>query len=218
MRLASDPPSLRYDAARTDDLRFGSLAAWLCQYEFANQFAEARFRLRCRDFVTADEHDLHYLLAQIALPFEDPTNPFITGQSRTRSCHLRQFRASGRRARHTIFRQTIERMRNPLSPIFGSIRTKFEITKRQGKRVGGRIGAHSVVCHLLPAVRGQTDIGVMLARARNARTSRVPTKNEQCAVDESRPFDSTGTVFRFSSGNIPGGFIPVIVMESVTQV
>src|SRR5438105_8558891 len=109
-------------------------------------------------------------------------------------------------------------MRNPLSPIFGSIRTKFEITKRQGKRVGGRIGAHSVVCHLLPAVRGQTDIGVMRARARNARTSRVPTKNEQCAVDGSRPFERTGTVFRLCSGHIPGGFMPVIVTECVTHV
>src|SRR5260370_39173983 len=104
MRFASEPPSLRYGSVSTDALQFGSLAAWLCQYDFANQFAEARFRVRCRDFVAADEHDLHHLLAQIAPPFEDPTNAFITGQSRTRNCHLRQFRASGRRARRTIFR------------------------------------------------------------------------------------------------------------------
>src|SRR5260370_25777848 len=98
-------------------------------------------------------------------------------------------------------------MRNPLPPIFGPMRTKFEMTKRQGKRVGGRIGAHSVVCHLLPAVGGQTDIGGMRARASNARTSRVPTKNEQCAVHSSTSFDRTGTLSNLRSRHVPAGFM-----------
>src|SRR5260370_2918142 len=109
-------------------------------------------------------------------------------------------------------------MRNPLPPIFGPMRTKFEMTKRQGKRVGGRIGTHSVVCHLLPAVRGPTDIGVMRTRASNARTSRVPTKNEQCAVHGSTSFDKTGTISKLCSGHVPAGFMPVVVTERVTHV
>src|SRR5438874_3726804 len=109
-------------------------------------------------------------------------------------------------------------MRNPLPRIFGSRSTKFEMAKWQGERVGGRIGAHSGVCHLLPAGRGQTDIGPMRAPAKRVRTSRVPTKSEQYAVHGSTPFDRGGTLSKLWRGHIPGGFMTVIVTEYVTHV
>src|SRR5438067_10832227 len=98
-------------------------------------------------------------------------------------------------------------MRKPLLPIFGVTRAKFAMTKWQGKRVGGRIGAHSVVCHLVPAVRGQTDIGLVCARASNARTSRVPAKSEQCALHGGTSFDRARTIFTLCSGHIPHSFM-----------
>src|SRR4029453_14067746 len=50
----------------------------VCENDFADQFAEARFCVRS-GFVTADEYDLHHLLAQMSPAFEDLANPFITG-------------------------------------------------------------------------------------------------------------------------------------------
>src|SRR5260370_17875984 len=102
-------------------------------------------------------------------------------------------------------------MRNPLP------RTKLEMTKWQGERVGGRISAHSGVCHLLPAGRGQTDIGPMRAPANKARTSRVPTKSEHCARHDSTPLDRVGILSQLCGGHIPGGFMPLIVTEYVTH-
>jgi len=109
-------------------------------------------------------------------------------------------------------------MRDSLPRFFGSANTKFQMTKWQGKRAGGRIGMHSGVCHLLPAGRGQTDIGPMRARANNARTSRVPTKSEQYALHGSRLFDRAGTLSKLCRGHIPRECMPVIVTECVPHV
>src|SRR6266403_255208 len=109
-------------------------------------------------------------------------------------------------------------MRDSLPRFFGSSNTKFQMTKWQGNRAGGRIGVHSGVCHLLPAGRGQTEIGPMRARANNARTSRVPTKSEQHALDGSTLFDRAGTLSKLCRGHIPRECMPFIVTEYVTHV
>ena len=64
-------------ASDTDALQFGSLAARVYQNNVAKQFAKARFCVRCRDLLAADEHDFHHLLSQMSPPFEDLTNAFI---------------------------------------------------------------------------------------------------------------------------------------------
>src|SRR6266446_586343 len=92
------------------------------------------------------------------------------------SRHLRQFRAGGRRAGHTIFPQAIERVRNLLRRIFRCAMTEFEMAKWQSKRSGYWIIAHSGVRHLVPADRGQTNIRPVQVGQERAVSAGVPAE------------------------------------------
>src|SRR5260370_13203707 len=90
--------------------------------------------------------------------------------------HLRQFRAGGRRAGHTIFPQTIERVGNLGRRICRCAMTEFEMAEWQSKRGGNRIIAPSGVRYLVPADRGQTNIRAVQVGQERAVSAGVPAE------------------------------------------
>src|SRR5437773_3784374 len=109
-------------------------------------------------------------------PFEDLTNAFIASPRGMSGCHLRHFRAGGRRAGHTIFPQAIERVCNLLCRTFRYAVTKFEVAERQSKRTGNWIIPHSGVRYLVPADCGQTNVWPVQVGQERAVSAGVPAE------------------------------------------
>src|SRR5437762_13697306 len=96
-----------------------------------------------------------------------------------RGRHLRQFRAGGRRAEHTIFPQAVERVCNLRRRICRRVMTEFEMAERQRKRGGYWIIAHSGVRYLVPADCGQTNVGPVQVSQERTVSAGVPAEKIQ---------------------------------------